>query len=77
MVIWYIAKWRKMKEFLDDEIAYTGMVARERKDLNEEQKMYLEGFRNALNYVRSKFEDINEEYEGYKRESAKRGGQNG
>ena len=68
-----MVKWRKMKEFLDKEIAYTGMVARERKDLNEERKMYLEGYRNALNYVMSKFDDINEEYEGYKRDSAKRG----
>ena len=73
MVIWDMAKWRKMKEFLDEEIAYTGMVAIEGKDLNEERKMYLEGYRNALNYVKSKFECINEEYEGYKRESVKRG----
>ena len=74
MVILDMAKWRKMKEFLDEEIAYTGMVAIERKDLNEERKMYLEGYRNALKYVKSKFEDINKEYERYKRESAKRGG---
>ena len=77
MVFYDMAKWRKMKERLDEEIAYTGMVAREGRELNEERKMYLEGYRNALNYVRSEFECINEEYEGYKRESAKRGGQNG
>lgn len=67
MVNWDMAKWRKMREEIDGEIAYAGLTAMHRLDLGEEKRLYLDGYRAALNYMKTKYEEINEEYERYKK----------
>ena len=66
------AKWKKFKEAVDEETFKVGLSYV--WNCPKSKKEYSRGYFEALDWVCRTIDEIDEEYEGYKRESAKRRG---
>ena len=75
MVNYDFAKWKRFKEAVDEETFRAGFSYV--WNCPKSEKEYFRGYFEALDWVCKKMDELNEEYEGYKEESAKRSGQDG